>query len=91
MPNQGEIIERFERLRAAYRRLEEKRAIFHKQVEEQGTFSPFALDAGPHVVEHLFVIANRMREVIDEIPADIDTLLARSENGSNGMGMDEDS
>jgi hypothetical protein len=54
-------------------------------------FSPFALDAGPHVVEHLFVIANKMREIIDELPADVDALLARSENKSNSMGMDEDS
>ena len=47
MPNQGEIIERFERLRAAYRRLEEKRAIFHKQVEEQGTLFSLCFGCWP--------------------------------------------
>ena len=64
---------------------------FMNRSKSRVPFSPFALDAGPHVVEHLFGIVNRMREVIDELPADIDALLARSENGSNGMGMDEDS
>jgi hypothetical protein len=75
-----------------YSRLEEKRAAFQKRVKEQSTLLSICfLDAGAHVVEHLFVKANKMREIIDELPADVDALLARMEKKYDDRGMDEDS
>jgi len=42
-------------------------------------------------VEHLFVKANKMREIINGLPADVDALLARLEKKYDDMGMDEGS
>jgi len=65
-----DIIELFERLQVAYSRLEEKRAIFQKQVKEQ---------------------TKKMREIINGLPVDVDTLLARVEKKYDDMGMVEGS
>jgi len=42
-------------------------------------------------VEHLFVKANKMREIINGLPVDVDALLARLEKKYDDMGMDEGS
>ena len=42
-------------------------------------------------MERIFVKANKMREIIDELPADVDTLLARMGKKYDDRGMDEDS
>jgi hypothetical protein len=53
--------------------------------------SPFALDAGAHVVERPFVKANKMREITNGHPVDVDALMARLEKKCDDMGMHEGS
>lgn len=40
---------------------------------------------------HLFIKADKMREIINGLPADVDALLARMEKKYDDRGMDEDS
>lgn len=40
-------------------------------------------------MEHLFVKANKMREIINGLPVDVDMLLVRLEKKYDDMGMDE--
>ncbi|KAF8470457.1 hypothetical protein DFH94DRAFT_771335 [Russula ochroleuca] len=65
-----DVGELFERLQAAYSRLEEKRATFQKQVKEQ---------------------TNKMREIINTLPADADALLVKLERKYKDMDTDDGS
>ncbi|KAI0284852.1 hypothetical protein BC826DRAFT_129738 [Russula brevipes] len=67
---EAEIDEVDERLRAAYSRLEEKRAIFEGQVKEQ---------------------TNKMRKIINSLPADVDALLAELDRKYKDMDLEEGS
>ena len=89
-PKQADLGELFEKLQTAYSRVEEKRAIFQKQAKEKSTrFSLFVLYAGAHVVEPLQ--ANKMREIINTLPTDVDALLAKLEEKYKYIAMDHGS
>lgn len=75
----------------AYSRLEERRAAFQKQVKEQSmsVLLTFMLT----LIEGLAatVSADKMREIISTLPADVDTLIAKLERKFEDVGKGDGS
>ena len=78
-------------LQVAYRRLEERRAAFQKQIKEQSIFTPFCFRL--MLIESRLNIfqASKMREIISTLTADVDTLTAKLEREFEDVGKDNGS
>jgi hypothetical protein len=75
----------------AYRRLEERRAVFQKQIKEQSISTPFyfrfmLIESRLNILQ-----ANKMREIIGALTTDVDTLIAKLEREFEDMGKDNGS
>ena len=71
--------------------LEENEPYSRSRSKSRVHFYSIASGASAHVVGRLFAKANKMREIINGLPADVDTLLARLEKKYDDMGMVEGS